>query len=380
MRTKRPGQPGETDTKESGMDVDNACRMCGNCCYFEIPLTLMDVARLGRFLGRNEEAVFRDVVHKDLSRRSGLFKIRKRPSGACLFLSERQACSVHEAKPGACSLFVCSLQQETDRGIMPWTANCLRPSDRSTLWSQSVAAAVTRTYIERHGTAWCDADFQKAIRAIEGNVKVRATQKLKLTREENGVPMALLYDCDECSNRGECARETPVTLDDARRLVSHLGMSWDAFFREVLGSQASEETGCFKLKRGHHCVFFDDSGHCSVETARPMHCRFTPCPARAGSAPAADRLFLGSGTVPEQFRHQVAMALTRKYVSEIGIRFDRERIRAALEELQREVANPKALERFCRLIAPYRYVDDTLRYTGAVDAKGKGGRRDLHHE
>jgi len=362
------------------MDVDHACRMCGNCCYFEIPLTLLDVFRLSRFLERKDEEVFREVVQNDRSRRSGLFKIRKKPSGACLFLSERQACSVHEAKPGACSLFVCSLQQETERGIMPWTANCLRPSDRNTLWSQSVAAAVTRTYIERHGTAWCDEDFQKAIHAIEGNVKVRSTQKLKLTREENGVPMALLYDCDECQNRGECARETPVTLDDARRLVSYLRMSWDAFFREVLDSRASEETGCFKLRRGDRCLFFRDDGHCSVEPARPMHCRFTSCPARTGSAPRADRLFLGSGTVPEQFRHQVAMALTREYISEVGISFHRERVRTSLEALQRRVADPTDLDRFCRVIAPYRYVDDTLRYTVAADAKGKGETRDVHHE
>lgn len=348
------------------MVEDTSCRMCGSCCYFEIPVTLLDIHRLSRTLRKEDRIVFQGCVQAEASRRSGLFKIRKQSSGACRFLSERQFCTIHPAKPAACRLFVCSLQQESEQGLMPWTANCLRPADRNTLWEQSVAAAITRAYIQRHGTSWDGGSYWKAVQAIQANVKIRRSQKLKLSRRDDGVPLALLYDCGQCAHRGRCAAETPITLDDVDRLADFLGMSWETVFEDLLEPEASSESGCFKLRRAESCILFDEgTEQCRVEPVRPLHCRFTPCPARSRTTECADRFFLGSGTIPEQFRHQVAMALTRQYIAEKGMRCDRDRVRETLREIEARASAASDLAEFCRVIAPYRYVDDTLLFSSA---------------
>ena len=72
----------------------------------------------------------------------------------------------------------------------------------------------------------------------------------------------------------------------------------------------SVNTGGFKLRRSDHCIFFYPDKHCTIKEVRPMHCRFTPCPHKTESDEVMGCLFLGSGRVEEQFRHQVALAMT----------------------------------------------------------------------
>lgn len=73
-----------------------------------------------------------------------------------------------------------------------------------------------------------------------------------------------------------------------------------------------------------------------------------------------DALFLGSGTVKEQFRHQVAMAVTREYVFENGTSYRKSAIKKKLKKMDRIVADSSELKNFCKLVARFRYVDDTL--------------------
>lgn len=335
-----------------------SCKMCGQCCRFEIPLTLLDLHRMAAYLKVSDQKVFDEYVQESVSSLSSLFMIRKNKQGICLFLNADNKCAIHAAKPRACEFFACSLHAAEK--IMPWTAACTDTSQYAKLWEQSVAAEITKVYIKKNSTTWNDIDYHRAIKSIFDNIVVRDTQKLKVGRDREGRPLNMIYDCTLCKKRGTYALETPVTLDDIRRMASHLGLAWPAFFNSYIAPEASSNSGCLKLIRHEHCIFFRQEKHCTVKDVRPMHCRFTPCPKRTGSVDVMDALFLGSGTVKMQFRHQAAMAVTRQYVAECGIKYNKRSVKRHLRKMDGLVNNHKKLFDFCQKIAPYRYIDDTI--------------------
>jgi Fe-S-cluster containining protein len=339
-------------------DTGLACKMCGKCCFFEIPITLLDIHRMAKYLGMAEKEVFEDYVQKKISHQCSLFMIRKNKEGACVFLTEHRKCSIHNTKPRACGFYKCTL--DSNKEVLPWTATCSHPAARAELWEQSIAAAVTKAYIKKNGVTWNDGDYEKAISGICDNIAVNDRQKIKMAKNKNGAPLVMIYDCSLCPERGMWAKETPITLDDIRRITAHCGLTWKAFFQEKIDSEPSKSTGCLKLVRRGHCVFFHRERHCTIKEVRPMHCRFTPCPKKTQTADMMDSLYLGSETVEEQFRHQVAMALTRQYVAEYGARYNKYAIKNHLKATDRLVSDRSELETFCKKIAPYRYVDDTL--------------------
>ncbi len=334
------------------------CKMCGRCCHMEIPLTILDIHRMAKFEGVPASHLFQNAVQDAISERSSLFMIRKDAEGACLFLNDEKRCSVHQAKPTVCRFYNCSLQGEN--GAMPWTATCTDPAERALLWEQSVAAMVTKTYIEKNGPVWNETDFRMALKAIEENIPVRDTQKIKLARDVQGAPVGLIYDCSACEKQGMCTRETPVTLDDIRRISDHLGVTLSGFFKSYISTESSVYFGGLKLKREIQCVFFRPNASCVVEDVKPVHCRFTPCPMRVRTPEIMDALYLGSGTVEEQFRHQAAMAVTRDYVSQCGARYLKRDMERSLARIDRLTASAFELKGFCKQIARFRYVDDTL--------------------
>ena len=134
----------------------------------------------------------------------------------------------------------------------------------------------------------------------------------------------------------------------------------EGFFRDKIASEASRHTSGLKLIRHKRCIFFHPEKHCTIKKVRPMHCRFTPCPAKTDSREMAEALFLGSSTVEEQFRHQVAMAVTRQYVNECGVIYNKHAVKKLIKTMDHLVSEHSELEAFCKKIAPYRYVDDTL--------------------
>jgi Fe-S-cluster containining protein len=338
------------------------CKMCGKCCHYEIPVTLLDIHRLARYRNVADEKAFREYIQPVASPRSSLFMISKRQTGACIFLDGDNRCSVHAVKPKGCTFYLCSRNKGGNgkNDIVPWTATCTDAAMRADLWEQSVASILTKAYIENNGAVWNDADYYKAILSIYDNVVISDRQKIKLARSEDGAPVSMIYSCAECEKRGTWSRETPVTLDDISRITARLGTSWGDFFRQYIDTQGSTGTGGLKLKRNGRCVFFDEKEHCTINEVRPMHCRFTPCPRRAMSDEMMDCFFLGSGTVEEQFRHQVALAMTRQYFDECGAQYRGNTARKLLKEIEQLTRSRKRFEDFCRQVARYRYVDDTL--------------------
>ena len=343
-------------SKKTNQEV--ACQMCGSCCRMEIPLSLLDIHRMEKLKGAPASTIFHDIVQGEISKRSSLYMIRKDERGFCLFLTDEKRCSIHAAKPNACQFYSCGLQ--SCRDVMPWTATCTDPAQRAILWEQSVAAIVTKAYIEKNGSRWNEEDYRMAMKGILENIQVRDTQTLKLARNMDGAPMALLYDCSECGKKGLCTKETPVTLDDIRRISTFLGITWKEFFKAYLSSDASVVSGGLKLKRRGHCVFFHPEKQCGIEEAKPIHCRFTPCPLRAETDEMMDAFYLGSGTIEEQFRHQVAMAVTREYVSANGTAFKSSCVNSMLKRMEKILDQSSGLKEFCSQIARFRYVDDIL--------------------
>ncbi len=347
------GKAGENMTK-----ADHSCQMCGKCCSFELPVTLLDMHSMAKHLGMPEKRVFKDYVQDTISSRSSLFMLGKKAEGTCLFFTEDHRCAIHRTKPRACEFFACTLSSEKD--ALPWTATYTAPSQRAKLWEQSVAVMMTQAYVKKNGTTWVADDFNKAITGICDNILLMDSQKLKVARNTDGTPLAMLYDCTQCETRGTCAKETPVTLDDIRRISSHLNLTRKEFFAEKIAPEGSDHTGGLKLNRQGHCVFFDPVEHCTIAEVRPMHCRFTPCPKRTETAEMMDCLFLGSGTVEDQFRHQVAMAMTRQYVDRCDVGYSEYVFEEFLKRMDHLLSDRAGFKGFCEELAPYRYVDDTL--------------------
>ena len=341
--------------------TESSCKMCGECCHFEIPITLLDIHRMAKYLDMADKEVFDQYIQHRIGSRSSLFMIRKNEQKACLFLSDDNRCAIHTAKPKACRFYACTHNPRKD--VLPWTATCTDPAERAELWEQSVAVIMTKAYMEKNRATWNDADYYKAISGIYDNVVVSDKQKIKLAMNKDGTPLAMIFDCSQCEKRGACAKETPITLDDIRRITGYLRLTWKAFFRDKIASQPSVNTGGLKLMRSQNCIFFDPARHCTIEEVRPAHCRFTPCPHKTNTNEAMDCLFLGSGSVEEQFRHQVALAITRQYVAESGVTYNKHLVKKLLGTIDRLASDGSEVEKFCRKIAPYRYVDDTLTFT-----------------
>lgn len=337
-----------------------SCMMCGRCCHFEIPITIMDIHRIALYLNIEDKKVFNEYIQDKISPNSSLFMIRKVELNRCIFLDGRNTCKIYSARPRICELFNC--RKNTSDKIMPWTAYCNSYECRLKLFEQSVSLAVTMEYIKKNGTQWNEIDFYNAVISIQKTSIDSENKKIKFSRSDKGAPLVLIYDCSRCMVRGECAQETPVTLDDIRKITCYLHISIEKFFDEKLSHKLSISSGGLKLHRDKHCIFFDKNKQCTIKLIRPMHCRFIPCVKEVNSGEFMDRFYLGSGTIREQFRHQIALSITRKYVNKCGTEYKK----AVFEELSGQINNLTdnniQFEEFCRKIAGYRYVDDTLPY------------------
>ena len=139
--------------------INTSCEQCGRCCYFEIPITLLDVHRAATHLGISDEDAFARCIQDRVSTTSSLYMVRKTDEGACIFLTDDALCAIHDAKPGGCALYSCAgSPNKGNTGTMPWAVTCASPETRSVMWEQSVAAALTRAYIRKNGTAWNEPD------------------------------------------------------------------------------------------------------------------------------------------------------------------------------------------------------------------------------
>lgn len=344
---------------------ESRCRQCGKCCHAEIPLTIPDVHRIAQQLGCSDRQAFERSVQAEISGRTWLFMIRKTEQRACVFLREDNLCSIHEGKPWICRTYDCGSPTRADSPVT--VLECAGDDCHLRLWEQSVARSLTEAYGRAHGARWHEWDYHRALSEFQEMTAQGDFKHVKLGRHENGIPMAMVYDCSECERRAAGAVETPVTLLDIARIARHLGIQVPDVFRDKLVARPSKLTGGLMLRRNGTCIFHDKTGCCSIEKARPMHCRFVACPLRANSSNGlADRFYLGSGTVQEQYRHQIALAFTRDYVAQFGVVYSPKAFEAALGRIEAAAADSYEYRQFCRKIAAYRYTDDATPLAAAA--------------
>ena len=191
-----------------------------------------------------------------------------------------------------------------------------------------------------------------------GNIVIQDFPKIKQGRSDDGNPKILIYDCSKCKNRGMCADKTPITLDDIRRIVEYLNISWEDFFRDKVAPEPIEYRG-LGMKRLTHCVFFKEGPFCSIDSVKPMHCRFTPCPIRVQSDEEYESYYLASGMIEQQFRHHVALAFTRDYVQEHGVAYDQAAVDKYLRKIDAFYEDIREFAMFCERISCYRNGEDT---------------------
>ncbi len=337
-------------------ELGRSCKQCGACCQYEIPITLYDIQNLARSRSLPDKEVFALLIQKEISSNSGLYKIKKKEDNNCILLDHSAKCSVHKSKPMVCAMYSCA-QGKRDK-ILSWTADCRDEKSKLTVWKQSVAVAVTKAYIKRFGATWNDKAYAQAITSINTQSGNDGKCNVKLSQDKDGNPLALIYDCENCERRGQHAHETIVTIDDVSRISKFLGVSAEFVFSTYLHDAPSLSTGGLKTIRAQTCIFRGASGKCTIEQVRPMHCRFTPCPSRVKSNDMMDRLYLGAGTVEQQFRHQLAMQYTRNYVEEYGAAYHAQGMVAAQKQLERDVRDQVLYRQFSLKIAPYRYLED----------------------
>ena len=332
------------------------CKQCGKCCSFEIPLTLLDIDRIVEHTGISLSDFFSNYIQKEKSEKSGLYKILKKNDGRCVFQDDHRKCSIHVAKPNICRFYNCN--HSDDDKEMPWTLRYSKPDDRVKIWEQSVAVQLTKNYINQYGTGYNKNAFEQALESIKRNIITKKSQKIKLGRNSNREPVCIIYDCSICSEHGKKASETPVTLTDIVRITRHVKLNLPKFFKEKLDTELST-SGIFKLKRSEQCIFYHDKKHCTVSEAKPLHCKFIPCLQKTNNSSEFDCYYLGSGTIQEQYEHQVALLFTKDYIQKNGIKYIKTEFNDSIKQIQDFLASEKNIDLFKESIISYRYIDDT---------------------
>lgn len=49
----------------------SSCKMCGKYCHFDIPITLLDIHRIAKYLGIIDDKAFKKYIQDEVSSRSG---------------------------------------------------------------------------------------------------------------------------------------------------------------------------------------------------------------------------------------------------------------------------------------------------------------------
>ncbi|MDY6959624.1 MAG: YkgJ family cysteine cluster protein, partial [Halobacteriota archaeon] len=338
---------------------ESSCRNCGRCCHYVVPATLHDIYRIARFMNISDREVFDEYIGGTISKKHTLFSIKRREDSSCTFLSSENLCLIHPVKPKTCEFFLCSSSDE-DSPKSCWLGACTHSKLDFELLEFSVAIELTKAFVIRNEGGWNEAEYSSALYDLKKRINDSRSKKVVLLRDSVGRPIIKSFDCDLCEAFDSDEVETPVTLDDIKRIMCYLNLDGDTFFNEYLSSKPSTITGGLKLIGGNNCIFRSKDGDgCTIEKFRPIHCRFTFCPAHIHTDEIKKRKYPGFGTIEEQFRSQVALSITREYVAQCGTAFNGPVFDAKLERIKKLSSIDSRQKSYCMKLGLYDQVRGT---------------------
>lgn len=137
-----------------------ACRMCGECCRLDIPVSILDIHNLAKGLGVSPEEVFEKYIEKELTP-EGTFYLAKDGDGDCLLLGDDSRCKIYPSRPLVCWFYYCS----DEYGLGEVCDPDGKDSDlfQSRLILQTIALNLTRVYSAKNGRLWNLEDYQTCI-------------------------------------------------------------------------------------------------------------------------------------------------------------------------------------------------------------------------
>ena len=331
------------------------CYRCGECCSLLIPLTVWDIQKLTEKMEISLEEFFDNYISLDIHPATGLFTLKKDQAGSCIFMNS-DGCSIYDFRPMVCQFYYCSLVDRSSGRPRISMELCIESAQREQLCFMAIAIEVTKSYINRFGLGYQSLAFNKAYESLKKMDPLNGDTRIRLARNEKNLPICATFNCKNCPQRGRAACETVVTLDDVERISVHMKISAARFFSDFIAIEAGSRSGALQLRRRESCVFFNgrDNG-CVVEGVKPFHCRFTPCPNQTKGNSVFDRLYLGSGSIAEQYRHQLALSVTQAYVEENGVKYEGESYRKCLKQIYSKHDAKEGYLEFCEKIKPFRY-------------------------
>lgn len=333
------------------------CKMCGKCCYQDIPLSLCDIHRIALGLGIPDAQVFDKSVSHSIASRINTFIIKKQENGACIYLDDKNRCSIHPFRPRTCSFYPCPEIYKSDKEL--WRELYLSSAPYEVFWESSMAQNHTEIYIQNFGTTWNEEGYFKILHDLKKYIIVKDGEKIAVARQEDGTPIALKYNCRNCRIT-RCPVETEITLKDIERISNKRGITLSEAFKTSVSKDPTSPQGGLKLKKtsdNSHCIYCSakDIRSCTIYDFRPAYCKLAPCRTKIASRQMWVNFFYAGGTLTEQWEFEVSTAITRAYVREMGTKYNRAGFRQFMRKIDVTIKNRELKEQFIQGILPHRF-------------------------
>ncbi|MCP4643504.1 MAG: YkgJ family cysteine cluster protein [bacterium] len=346
----------DSDKQQKPWDAEWNCTLCAKCCYLRVEIMLLDIERIAQLLDRPSKEMFELLANYEDD--SDTMLLAKDESGRCHFLGEGNLCGVHQDKPWTCRVYLCAKDGRETASYLDYFDNVM---GRDTFWEMVVAQAETARYVHAHGGKWHEAGYRAGVEATIRQLEVPDTRRIRVAKGLDGTPNVMHFDCSTCDKRANCCTEAPVSLDDIVQLAGHLDMPLDAFFeRYVAHHPSTRSEGLLALKDPAlpRCPFLAaDDLTCNARDALPAQCRFIPCPLLM-TGELAERLLLSAGSVEEQYRHQVAASITRRYIEQCGVGYQARAFDQCMSMIEQLAADQASFEDFRQQLVQFRHIPE----------------------
>ena len=341
------------------------CGTCNKCCFgLTINLTLTDLDRMATYLGVDPgECLAKYVDPISANTNIPLFTFRKGEDGRCFHMNAENRCGIHPAKPWVCESYHCAQDPGFEKGDVgiEWGAVYNNVEGHADLLQMIHARTVTATYIARNGSSYNPADYAICMTDLAALIAGTEDDRIKVAKDEDGETVAMTYNCNSCTARDSCCNHAAATLDDVRVAAEAAGQHIAAFWHEHISNAPSPLDAnmlTFQKSDRGKCEYLEVTTHrCGLGDNQPRNCAFAPCP-KLSTATTYEQYFVGSGSVYDQYRLQVATSVTRQYMSQCGTEFHQrfyDRCIGMIEELS---SKPEYYRDFLEAVRDHRYVNE----------------------